>query len=159
MQPQDNKSDFESWISIFIGNSQWISKACTKWVSGTVPWCLCSSEEAFGITELFKQAAQVTNCTQESREQDLALTTPPGPMHCVFVCVFFINVGSYSVSFWLRKIKTLCVCVLWIKEQLNFSARRKISPESITPPSFQWFVKAHCLPLEMVGLAIVILRD
>lgn len=34
---------------------------------------------SFGITELFKQTARVTNRTQESRERDQAVTTAPGP--------------------------------------------------------------------------------
>ena len=40
-----------------------------------------AARKLLGVTELFKQAAQVTNCTQESREQDLALTTPPGTVY------------------------------------------------------------------------------
>lgn len=112
----------------YSSSSQWITGAWIKCVLGTVPWCLCS-KAAFGITELFKQAAQVTNCTQESREQDLAQTTPPGSMCCVCLCIC-VQGRERECVFLIEKDRDVCarVCVMRIQEQLNFSTCQKCFP-------------------------------
>lgn len=125
MQPRDSESDFEGWISIFITqsvNNRSLDKVCFGHCS-----MMSLQQGSFGITELFKQAAQVTNCTQESREQDLAQTTPPGSMCCVCVCVC-VRRRERGCVFLIEKDRDVCVYVMPIQEQLNFSTCQKCFP-------------------------------
>lgn len=127
----------------YSSRSQWLSGAETKCVLGTVPWCL-RSEEAFGITELFKQAAQVTDCTQESRERDLALTTPPGPVllrACVRVCVCVSERFRGKCVSLIEKDKDICVCYVNKRAAEISALARKFPLSPSHHPAFNAFQK------------------
>lgn len=133
-----SESDFENWSGRWWSGVQW------KCILGAVPWWL-SCEETFGISKLFKQAARVTGCTQGSREQDLALTTPPGSRHqsifeCTCASVFFEDSDEMWFFFFLNRERRR-ECAARIKAQLNFGERWKFPLSLSHHPAFRDFQK------------------
>lgn len=122
MQPQDSESDFEGWISIFITQSvniRSLDKVCFG-------HCSMMSLQQGSFWDNWVIQTGSSGYQLHSREQ----RARSGTNHTTWLHALCVRVrGRERESvFLIEKDTDVCVCVMWIQEQLNFSTRQKCFP-------------------------------